>query len=269
MTHDGLLERIALPWICIVPSRQKMPGRDRPPHAEEPSPNVVVAALPTDRSALALCSQFRQKHWKPRFNEAHVPSDFAWQIITPDGDRLFLFTWVNWQRNSRRLFEEFCRETGRALGTLTHDGTIVLGTRSLSLRDCRLAHEDEFHERPVPAESHGTGEVLSKADRLLKCRKSKTEQLDYRAFVNDREAHDDDLQESLERTFLARMAAHEKALGGRFGPPVSAGADEHPDVPVNGVVRHALWRVGKKSLFLVVSHEDRELPWVLELGVLV
>lgn len=58
-----------------------MAKRDMPVHAHEPSPNVILSAHRADKTASDIRSQFLLMHWKPRFNFAHVPSGFPWQII--------------------------------------------------------------------------------------------------------------------------------------------------------------------------------------------
>jgi hypothetical protein len=268
VTPDELLARLALPWIEIAPSRKKLPKRSLPPHAGEPSPNVVVLARPGDQTSLDICSQFRQQHWKPKFNLAHVPTDFAWQIVTPGGERLLLFTWNNWQRNSRQMFEEFCRATQREFGTITPDGMIVLGSRQIPLRDCRLVHEVALQVRvPAVVKQMSAESILKTAEGLLKGRVSRCVDLDYRQFADDAEAYDDGVQQATEAVFLDNMASYEMILTAKYGPPTAAGEYEHERIPVNGQVRHVMWKVGRQRLYLAVSHEDREMPWVTLLGV--
>ncbi|WP_397568551.1 hypothetical protein [Schlesneria sp. T3-172] len=270
ITHDEILAKLTLPWIEIVPSRRTMSKRSLPAQAYESSPIVIVQALPADKTSLDLCSRFRQKHWKPRFNDAHVPCGNAWQIVTPSGERLLIFSWVNWLRNSRQMFEDFCRETNHEFGTLTPNGVVVLGARQIPFRDCRLTHEDQFRPRPpVTIRKQSAKSILAKSDTLLQSRNSKVQDVDYRELHDDDEAHDDELQGQLQSDFLANMAFYEKALSVKFGTPAEVGSKEHKSIPINGVVRYAIWTVGKKRLYLVVSHEDRELPWVTYLGVTV
>lgn len=245
-----------------------MAKRALPAHANEPSPNVLVVALPTDRTALDVSGQFRLRHWKPRFNEAHVPQGYAWQFIAPSGGRLLLFTWVNWLRNSRQMFEGFCRESGRESGTLSLDGPIVLGAKTIPFRGCRLVHEDELRPRePVAVPGKSDQAILAKAEQLLKGRTSQFDEINSREFFNDEEAHDDSLQATLEENFRANLASYERALTTRYGPPANAGPEGNRNIPINGVLRHVIWTAGKRSLYLALSHEDTELPWVIYLGV--
>jgi hypothetical protein len=268
VTHDEILSRLARPWVDIVPSRRATAKRSWPAHAHEPSPNVIVSALPADRTALAVTGQFRLRHRKPRFNEAHVPAGYAWQFLAPGGGRLLLFTWANWLRNSRQMFEDFCRETGREFGTLLPDGSVALGGRTIPFRECRIVHESELRPRPpASVECKPAGVILAWAERLLRARASRSEDIDYRELFDDEEARDDDLQARLEENLRANLSRYELGLTTRYGPPAAAGPRGHRDIPINGVLRHAIWTVGKRSLYLALSHEDRELPWVVCLGV--
>lgn len=85
-------------------------------------------------------------------------------------------------------------------------------------------------------------------------------------FLNDAEAHDDDLQNEVRTKFEKRFAALQKLLSKEFGDPVKEGA-QHRDIPRN-TEKFALWKVkGKrKQLFLGMCHEDRELPFELIIG---
>jgi hypothetical protein len=153
---------------------------------------------------------------------------------------------------------------------LTASGTILIGSRSIPFRDCKLMHQDEFLPRaPLTVKKKSAKTLLAKAGELLKSRKSKFEDIDYRELYDEEEAHDDDLQRQLETNFLANLAAYEKMLVAKFGPPTEAGPGQHDGIPINGLLRHVVWVVGKKSLYLAISHEDRELPWVIYLGVTV
>jgi hypothetical protein len=266
--HSDIQARIAATWLDIIPSRRKLAKRSLPPQAHECTPNVLVVALPTDKSNLDLCGQFRLRHWKPGFDMAHIPSDFVWQIVTPGGQRLMLFTWTNWRRNSRKLFEDFCRETGRKFGTLTLDGAAIVGAETIPLGSCRLVHETELRARPALVVKAKSAKVLaSKAEQFLKRRTGHFEAIDYREFHDEPEAHDDRMQESVEQMFRVNFAKYESALTDKYGSPTKGGSKGHRDIPINGVMQYQIWRVGSKSLYLALSHEDRELPWVIYLGI--
>lgn len=267
VTHDEILALIATPWIEMGGGRKTIAKRSLPPLAHDPGPNVVVAALPTDKTALSVCTEFLRRHFKPRFNWAHFPSGFAWQFLAPGGERLLLFTWSNWQRNSRQMFEDFCRETGRDCGTLTLDGTITLRGKTIPFRACRLVYQDDLQPRaPASLKCKSARTIIAAADQLLRRRKSQVEEIDYRE-LSDEEAHDEELQEKLAANLQANLNTYEKALTKKYGPPGNAGPNEHRDLAINGVLRHVIWKVRRKLLYLALSHEEIELPWVIYLGV--
>jgi hypothetical protein len=270
ITHDDILARVTETWLEAVPGRRKLAKRSLPSHANDLTLNVLVVAGKNDTCNLDLCSEFLQRHWKPRFDMAHVPGEFVWQLVTPDGRRLMLFTWINWRRNSHQMFVDFCQETGREVGTLSPDGSIQIGSTTISLRRCKLLHEDECRRRQATViKARPARTLLLKAEELLKSSASQCEEIDCREFYDDEEAHDDQLQESLEGMFLKNCAKYEKAITQKYGAPAMEGTTEHCDLPLNGVLRYFIWSIKEKMLYLAVCHEDRELPWVVCLGTIV
>ncbi|MCA8986774.1 MAG: hypothetical protein KDA78_03990 [Planctomycetaceae bacterium] len=267
ITHDDILERVTSTWLDIIPSRRTIARRSLPSHANEITPNVLVVARKSDVCNLDLCSEFRQRHWKPRFDDGHVPGDFVWQLVTPDGQRLLLFTWVNWKRNSRKMFIDFCQETEREVGTLSLDGSVNIGTTAIPLRSCQIVHEKQFRSaQTIVVKPKSARTILSKAAQLLKCTSSQFKELDCRELQDDEEAHDDQLQDTLKETFLKNCEQYEQAITKKYGAPTGRGSKEHPEIPVNGVIRYFIWSTGKQKLYLAVSHEDRELPWIISMG---
>jgi hypothetical protein len=229
---------------------------------------VLVVAQPTEVSSAKLIRDYEFRDPKRRLDIQHVPKKWGWQVVLPTGERLLLFSWVNWRRNSAELFEQFCIENGREFGSLDLDGTIRLGSHAIRLQECRLVHQDEFRPKPATTvKSKSAKAVLSLAAKLLQSRSSRFEDIDCREFRDDQEAHDEELQERLEAELRANLSKHEKTLAKEYGQPVAAGPDEHRDIPINGVCRHVIWTVGRKSLYLALSHEDRELPWVISIGI--
>lgn len=87
-------------------------------------------------------------------------------------------------------------------------------------------------------------------------------------FQDDVEAHDDDLQERLEKEFLDAFNEARIALNGVFGSHTDLELEEGEDlVPLCGVFRACSWHVGETSLYLAAIHEDRETPFLLIAGV--
>jgi hypothetical protein len=78
--------------------------------------------------------------------------------------------------------------------------------------------------------------------------------------------HDDELHERLCEEFSAEVDRLKEELSGTYGKPLRTGSADTPLVPLNGVFRYAVWRVGAKRLYVAASREERECPVVLVLG---
>jgi hypothetical protein len=267
-THQQILERLAVKWIDMGGGRRSLAKRKLPPQAYDSSPNVVVKALTSEEKADEVCGHFRSKHWNSRFDEAHVPMALAWHVIAPTGETFFIYIWGNWRSNSATLFREYCVEAGREVGELSADGTIDLGSRTISFFDCTLIHEDEIQPGlPRKEKSKAGQDCIAAARRLLRGKKNACEEIEERTFSHDKEAHDDELQERLEQSFAKKLKSFRKKLSTVFQEPTETGTDNHCDIPLNGILEYAIWKVSGKSLYLATVHEDRELPWLIVLGV--
>jgi hypothetical protein len=86
-------------------------------------------------------------------------------------------------------------------------------------------------------------------------------------FEDDVAAHDEKLQRRLTKQFEAAFEQSAAELVGTFGRPQREGADDDDIIPLNGVFRFAVWDVEGRALYLAASHEDRELPYLLMVGV--
>lgn len=110
-------------------------------------------------------------------------------------------------------------------------------------------------------------DVVALATKSLRGAKEVCLELETREFWDDMEAHDDELIERTYEIFLKRMKAYQKQLTATFGEPAEEGEDEHDAIPRNGILRHVIWDIRGRSLFLAVAHEDRELPCDILFGV--
>jgi hypothetical protein len=88
-------------------------------------------------------------------------------------------------------------------------------------------------------------------------------------FPDDESAHDDDLVERLYAEFSAEVDRVQAALSREYGPPDRTGTTKARGIPLNGVFRFAMWRVGGRRLFVAAHHEDRGVPVLLWLGTVV
>jgi hypothetical protein len=85
-------------------------------------------------------------------------------------------------------------------------------------------------------------------------------------FTDDEAAHDDEAIEKLYADFSAEFDRVEAALTKEYGKPLRTGTEDDEVIPLNGVFRFAIWRVGGKQLFAAAAHEDRGVPILLMLG---
>jgi hypothetical protein len=104
--------------------------------------------------------------------------------------------------------------------------------------------------------------------RELLCREcSAFETLDVHEFAGDIDAYDDILQLRLAKEFTAKFHHAKAELIKDFGQASKTGEGGDETVPLSGVCHFAVWKQGSRNLFLAVTHEDRECPHLLILGV--
>jgi hypothetical protein len=90
-------------------------------------------------------------------------------------------------------------------------------------------------------------------------------------FTGGLEAHDDRVQEQLERDFQHAFSQAHSELEAAFGCATTLDLDDDDDahlVPLCGVFAAASWSIGKTRLYLAAAHEDRETPFILAMGVI-
>lgn len=85
-------------------------------------------------------------------------------------------------------------------------------------------------------------------------------------FADDEAAHDDESVERLYAEFFADFEYVQAELSTVYGEPWRVGMGDDEIVPLNGVLRFAVWDVGDTALFASISHEDRGVPVLLMLG---
>ena len=104
------------------------------------------------------------------------------------------------------------------------------------------------------------------AQKLLK-NKEGLEELRLHDFPDDESAHDDELTERLYAEFSDDVQAIQAELAKMYGPPTRTGTEGDKFVRMNGVFRFAVWNVAGKQLFVAANHEDRGIPVILWMGI--
>jgi hypothetical protein len=87
-------------------------------------------------------------------------------------------------------------------------------------------------------------------------------------YEDDEEALDESAMEKLYSEFLAEFDQSQSALTAEYGEPSRIGDGDNEVIPLNGVIRFAIWAIGNSQLFLAFAHEDHGLPVLLMLGTL-
>ena len=264
---EALLKQLATPWLDLGGGRRAVAKRNRPGHALDPSPNVAVCALPSEMHGDTLGISFMQSFDRLYENIQHLPISFTWQIITPTHERLLLFTWNNWKQNSLLLFQKYLLGLGRQFTSIAADGSIQLGTRRFMIEKCKIVHCSQIQPQSVTINRpEAVDDDVAAAKALLQGTISARDDIHLHHF-DEIDAHDLKLLKQTKARFQRRLQRQVTKLEKEFGEPAERGNDQHPDIPVNGVFRYALWREGGKTLYVAASHEDIGLPCVLTLGV--
>jgi hypothetical protein len=106
----------------------------------------------------------------------------------------------------------------------------------------------------------------------LKCLAAEGKQLELLLiyqFKDDAEAHDDELQRRLEVEFEKEWKRATTEIACEFGAAtIAVDYNDTRYVPLNGVGGVSSWLVGDKRLYVCYAHEDRELPYLLVVGVI-
>ncbi len=108
--------------------------------------------------------------------------------------------------------------------------------------------------------------VTSLAKKALAAGKGAMEEVRIHVFEDDMEAHDEEAVEKLHADFAKRFDRTVATLAKEYGQPVRTGQKDDRSIPLNGVFRFAIWKVGKLELYVAAAHEDTEVPIILMLG---
>lgn len=230
---------------------------------------VLVERRATERRLSEISFEFWHfvaRHRKPNLDL--ILLSLRWIVQSPRGTQHFGIEWLNVVKPfPMRLWDDYCRLAKRSYGVLKEDLSCDTGVESFSLWDCHIFDERELirkinpHKKLVPG-----NRIVALAKSLFSQRGTKMEDVEVYEFLDDEAAHDDALQQEVCCKFERRFASLKKLLSDEFGPPALAG-HSHRDIHVNTAL-FAMWEVPRKTkrLFLGMSHEDRELPYVIVLG---
>jgi hypothetical protein len=120
-----------------------------------------------------------------------------------------------------------------------------------------------IRQKPISKEkkAKSINGVVALAQELLKARACQSKDLEFETM----EDADDVLIREAYKRLRRRFGDFLRPLEGEFGQPAT-GTRQIDFLPV-GVIQYALWQIDARVLYLVVSHEDRDLPCSIKLGV--
>jgi hypothetical protein len=120
-----------------------------------------------------------------------------------------------------------------------------------------------IRQKPISKEkkAKSINGVVVLAQELLKARTCQSKDLEFEKM----EDADDVLIREAYRRFRRRFGEFLQPLESEFGTPATG--TRQIDFLPDGVIQYAVWQVDARVLYLVVSHEDRDLPCSIKLGV--
>lgn len=111
-------------------------------------------------------------------------------------------------------------------------------------------------------------DIVSFAEELISGEPRSLEIIKIDMIDNEEETHDDEFQKQKHLEFEAVHRSLVEKLSQKFGTPkIAMAEDEFNTIPLCGVSPAATWEVNGAELFLAVSHEEREAPYLLAIGV--
>ncbi len=112
-------------------------------------------------------------------------------------------------------------------------------------------------------------DIVSFAEELINDEPGSLEIIKIYMIEDDEEAHDDEFQKQKHLEFEAVHNSLAKELSKKFGTPkIAKKEDEFNKIPLCGVYPAATWEVNGAELYLAVSHEERETPYLLAIGTM-
>jgi hypothetical protein len=237
--------------------------------ASKSTPDVWICLISQEsesEDAGALLDAFKTYFDRKGYGYARSPVVFGEVLYTPSGDGFFVCHLIIRDEHSKPLVKSFCSETGRKYLSVTRKATVRWGGTSLDLRLCTMrtpTRKRGIRRKPISKEKEAKSisGVVALAKELLKARTCQSKDLKFEKM----EDADDVLIREVYRRFRRRFGDFLQPLEREFGKPTT-GTRQIDFLPV-GVIQYAVWQVATRVLYLVVSHEDRDLPCSIKLGV--
>ncbi len=204
----------------------------------------------------------RSVNFFPEFN--------SYQVFSPKGQRYNLVEIIAEKRDMRKLFFRFCEDTNRDHSVIGPDYQLSLGRDRFSFLDATLVHERKLdslkaissrHKQQIPSDKIAT---VTKSQ--LRSANDTAEVIERWSFIDQLEAKSPPFRDKVYDRAKRRATAIEKLISAEFGVPTKTGASDCDSIPAQDVFRYAIWKKGKRLLYLCCSHFDQLTEVTIVLG---
>ena len=204
----------------------------------------------------------RSVNFFPEFN--------SYQVFSPKGQRYILIEIIAEKRDMRKLFFKFCEDTKRDHAVIGPDYQLSLGRDRFSFLDATLVHERKLdslktvssrHKQQIPSDK-----IVPVAKSQLRSANDTAEIVERWSFLDQLEAKSPPFRDKVYDRAKRRAAAIEKLVSAEFGVPTETGTSDCESIPAQDVFRYAIWKKGKRLLYLCCSHFDQLTDVTIVLG---
>jgi hypothetical protein len=213
-------------------------------------------------SSYAFDNGSRSPNFFPRFH--------SYQVFSPNGSRYILLEIIAGKRDIRKLFFKFCEDTKRDHAVIAPDYQLSLGRDHFSFLDATLVHERKLDALKTVASRHmqeiSGGKIVSVAKSRLRSDTDTADIVERWSFLDQLEAKSPPFRDKVYACAKRRATAIEKLISGEFGVPTETGTSDCDSIPAQDVFRYAIWKKGKRQLYLCCSHFDQMTDVSIVLG---
>lgn len=170
----------------------------------------------------------------------------------------------------RKLFFEFCEATKRNYCVLGPDFTVSLGRDQFSFLEATLVNQRKIDSLKEISSRHkralNGNQVIESANAMVRSRNEASEIVERWSFLDQLEAKSSPFRDKVYDRAKRRASAIEKLISAEFGVPTETGTSDCNSIPAQDVFRYAIWRKGKRLLYLCCSHFDQLTDVTIVLG---
>lgn len=204
----------------------------------------------------------RSVNFFPEFN--------SYQVFSPKVQRYILVEITAEKRDMRKLFFKFCEETKRDHSVIGPDYQLTLGRDRFSFLDATMVHHRKLDALKTVASRHlqeiSGGKIVTVAKSQLRSANDTADIVERWSFLDQLEAKSPPFRDKVYACAKRRATAIEKLISAEFGVPTETGTSDCDSIPAQDVFRYAIWKKGKRQLYLCCSHFDQMTDVSIVLG---